>query len=172
MTGIIKFYLFAFIVCFAFSASGQSYAKYTTKAKDTVIAKRDKPSKKDIADFDALMKKAFNEYRVKKFDDATQTYTEAFAVSPDSMKFRVLHLRAYCYFTNGNFNKAIDDCTSAIEKAKIPNERALNELYALRSDAYNSRKEPGDTQRACDDYKKAMRTAYMRANKPLNCTEG
>ncbi len=156
-------------------AGAQTYPKYRTAKKDTVSVKNQKVAEvkavaqKPLPDFDALMKKAFNEYRVKQFDEATQTYAEAFAISPDSMKFRVLHLRAYCYYAQHNYTKAIEDCTTAIEKTTVPDERSLNELYSLRSVAYKARQEPGDEERACADYKKARHTAYIRANTPFEC---
>jgi tetratricopeptide (TPR) repeat protein len=161
-----------FFLLFAVSTYAQTYPKYTTqKVKDTVFAKAEKeieaivadnPAKEELpADFMALIKKASQQYKDKKFEDAVKTYTEALEVSPDDKKYFVLHMRAFCYSGKKDNDKAIEDCTTAMEKTKLPHDNALGSIYFTRSLAYKERKQPGDDEKACADHKKARELGFV-----------
>lgn len=144
-------------------------AKPETNTPEAAEVKmEEKPAEKKPAapvlppDFEKLMRKAHLEYKQKKFAAAEKTYTEAFAISPDTHKYFVLHLRAYCHYSLKNFDKAIADCTAAIEDPSLPNDNARGGILFLRSLSYNERKAPDDKEKACADYSKARATGFIQ----------
>jgi len=154
------------------TASAQSYPKYKTSTiKDTVFAKQEEGAEiisSDKVNFDALpedfkalFKKASQEYREKKYSEAVKTWTEAFKLCPNNFKYFVLQMRAYSYFGQREYNKAIQDCTTGIDKAQLPHENAKGGLMFLRALCYKSRNEPGDDERACADYINARKTGFI-----------
>lgn len=164
--------LICFFLGFAVNTYAQTYPKYTTKqAKGNTTVKteteavitKDAPADKEVAaDFNALMRKAANEYLNKEYAKAVSIYTEAFAVSPDELKYVVLQKRAWSYFALENFDKSIEDCTAAIEKTSIPNENIRGALYVLRSMGYKLRGRAGDMERACADHQKAREAGVIK----------
>jgi tetratricopeptide (TPR) repeat protein len=116
---------------------------------------------KGSASFNDLFSKAAHLYKEKRFEEAVKAYTEALAIAPPEWKYLVLQFRGYSYLGKNDYNKAIDDCTTAIEKTKVPNKPALGQLFFVRSMAYKGREKQGDVERACADYKKARETGYI-----------
>jgi tetratricopeptide (TPR) repeat protein len=123
------------------------------------------------ASFNDLFSKAAHLYKEKRFEEAVKAYSEALAVSPDDWKFLVLQYRGYSYLGTNDYNKAINDCNTAIEKTKVPNKLALGQILFVRSQAYKGRGKQGDMERACADYKKAWESGYM-AGKDVQGYEG
>lgn len=113
------------------------------------------------ASFNDLYSKAKHLYKEQRFAEAAKTYTEALAVAPDEWKHLVLQFRGYSYFGMKDYDKTIADCTTAIEKTKVPNKLALGHLSFLRAMAYKGRNKPGDIERACADYKISRTTGYV-----------
>lgn len=113
------------------------------------------------ASFNDLYSKAKHLYKEQKFSAAANTYTEALAVAPDEWKHLVLQFRGYSYFGMKDYDKTIQDCTTAIEKTKVPNKLALGHLSFLRALAYKARNKAGDLERACADYKVARTMGYV-----------
>lgn len=183
MTTYKKIITGLFIV-FAVSAHAQNYPKYTTKkTKGTVVTKQEGVSKaapaqaapekvevpakeeapqKKTADFNELMKRAQQEYLAQEYDKAVKSYTEAFDVSPEAHKHIVLTKRAWAYYAIKNYNKSIEDCTTAIEKTTIPNQITYGRLYILRSLSYKGRKNAGDRELACADHQKAKEAGVLQ----------
>lgn len=160
-----------FLILAGTNVSAQTYPKYRTQPlKDTVSAthestvhKAETPPVADKfpADFETMMAKAKKEYQEKNYTESAKTWTAAFKLCPDKHKYYVLHMRAYCYFAQGEYDKVIQDCTTAIEKAQLPHLNAIGGLMFLRGLAYKSRNQPGDEERACADYKKARETGFI-----------
>jgi tetratricopeptide (TPR) repeat protein len=190
MTFTYKIFICIFLV-FALNTHAQTYPKYTTtKAKGTaavkpepteavttedvpvaeetilfeeeVTIKETRADKEPVADFNALMNRAQQEYLGQQYEKAFKTYTEAFTVCPDEFKHLVLTKRAWSYYAVKNFEKCIEDCTIAIEKTKMPNENTLGRVYVLRSLAYKSRNNPGDMERACADHQNAREAGVIQ----------
>ena len=113
------------------------------------------------ATFDDLYSKAKYLYKEQKFTEAAKTYTEALTVAPDEWKHLVLQFRGYSYFGMKDYDKTIQDCTTAIEKTRVPNKLALGHLSFLRAMAYKARNRAGDIDRACADYKVARSAGYV-----------
>jgi len=153
------------------NVSAQTYPKYRTHPlKDTVFATRENTvhktgtppaADKFPADFEAMMAKAKKEYQKKKYIEAAKTWTAAFKLCPDNFRYYVLHMRAYCYLAQKEYDKAIQDCTTAIEKVQLPHLNAIGGLMFLRGLAYKSRNQKGDEERACADYKKAREMGFI-----------
>jgi tetratricopeptide (TPR) repeat protein len=175
-----------FFLMFAVSTYAQTYPKYTTsKGKATATTKKEKPAEPAVKpkpaekpaeepkeqpieeppaispSFNDLLTKARHLHKEKKYEEAAKAYTEALAVSPDEWKHLVLQFRGYAYFGIRDYDKAINDCTAAIEKTKVPNKLALGHLSYLRAIAYKARNKEGDLERACADYKVARITGHV-----------
>lgn len=116
------------------------------------------------ASFNDLYSKARHLYKEKQYTEAAKTYTEALAVAPEEWKHLVLQFRGYSYFGMKDYDKTIQDCTTAIEKTKVPNKLALGHLSFLRALAYKVRNKEGDLDRACADYKVARETGHISGN--------
>lgn len=113
------------------------------------------------ASFNDLYSKAKHLYKEQKYAEAVKAFTEALEVCPEEWEHLVLQFRGNSYFRINDYNKAIADCTTAIEKTRIPNKLALGNISFLRAMAYKSRNQAGDNERACADYKKAKETGYV-----------
>lgn len=171
----IKKILTCIFLMFVVSSYAQTYPKYTGTKSKTASARQETVTqaptaeervteKEPVADFNALIKQAQQEYLGQQYDKAGKTYAEALAVCPDEFKHIVYTKRAWSYYAVKNFDKCIEDCTTAIEKTKVPDEITIGRIYLLRSLAYKSRNGAGDMERACADHHKAKETGALKGS--------
>jgi tetratricopeptide (TPR) repeat protein len=62
-----------------------------------------------------LLKKAASEYKLKQYDLAIRTYSDALQMKPETTTASAIHSwRAYAYFDKGDWDKATNDATESI----------------------------------------------------------
>jgi tetratricopeptide (TPR) repeat protein len=165
----MRLLLFALLFC-TISVNAQTYPKYSTQKKDTLIKPRntEKSSlrmqmapaapqkasaiKKHEGDFQKLMEKALVQLQEKKYQKAVDFYTEALGVSTEENVWRALVSRATTYLMMNNFEKAIADYTTMINDNHLPDQKKLAYTYMSRARAAFEMK---NMELACNDLKKA-----------------
>jgi tetratricopeptide (TPR) repeat protein len=156
------------IALISFAAGAQTYPKYTTQKKDTLIRKAEtvatpipeKSSDKDkvkpepgaTGNFQELMNKGGVQSVNQNHEQAINFFTQALAVSTQDTAWRALVSRATSYLMLKRFDKAVADYTTMINNNNFPDQKKLATTYMSRARAAAELK---NMELACSDVQKA-----------------
>lgn len=157
------------IAFISFAAGAQTYPKYTTQKKDTLIRKAETVAmplpEKSIAkaktkslpnkltgNFQELMNKGGEQSVNQNYEKAIGFFTQALAVSTEDTAWRALVSRATSYLMLKKFDKAIADYTTMIDNNNFLDQKKLASVYMSRARAAAELK---NMELACSDAQKA-----------------